>query len=99
MTRVVRQILQAISSELRMTKDAFLAVHTAAEAYLVRLFEDSNLCALHAKRETLHPSDILLARRIRGEAPRPLGDQEAAVAAAAAATAVASQKARKTKLA
>lgn len=39
----------------------------AAEAYLVSLFEDSMLCAIHAKRVTIMPRDIQLARRIRGE--------------------------------
>jgi histone H3 len=39
----------------------------AAEAYLVGIFEDSNLCAIHAKRVTIQPKDIELARRIRGE--------------------------------
>uniref|UniRef100_M8BIR0 Core Histone H2A/H2B/H3 domain-containing protein n=1 Tax=Aegilops tauschii TaxID=37682 RepID=M8BIR0_AEGTA len=39
----------------------------AAGAYLVGLFEDTNLCAIHAKRVTIMPKDIQLARRIRGE--------------------------------
>ena len=42
-------------------------VQEAAEAYLVGLFEDTNLCAIHAKRVTIMPKDIQLARRIRGE--------------------------------
>ena len=36
-------------------------------SYLVGLFEDTNLCAIHAKRVTIMPKDIQLARRIRGE--------------------------------
>ena len=47
--------------------EAMLALQEACEAYLVGLFEDSNLCALHAKRVTIIPKDIQLARRIRGE--------------------------------
>nr|XP_014353917.1 PREDICTED: histone H3-like [Latimeria chalumnae] len=39
----------------------------ATKAYLVGLFEDTNLCAIHAKRVTIMPKDIQLARRIRGE--------------------------------
>ena len=39
----------------------------ASEAYLVGLFADTNLCAIHAKRVTIMPKDIQLARRIRGE--------------------------------
>ena len=44
-----------------------LALQEAAEAYLVGHFEDTNLCAIHAKRVTIMPKDIQLARRIRGE--------------------------------
>jgi histone H3/H4 len=43
-----------------------LALQHAAEAHLVRVFEDSNLCAIHAKRVTIMVKDIQLARRIRG---------------------------------
>ncbi|RYQ85475.1 hypothetical protein Ahy_B10g105049 isoform A [Arachis hypogaea] len=46
---------------------AVAALQEAAEAYLVGLFEDTNLCAIHAKRVTIMPKDIQLARRIRGE--------------------------------
>ena len=45
----------------------FLKFQEASEAYLVGLFEDTNLCAIHAKRVTIMPKDIQLARRIRGE--------------------------------
>lgn len=44
-----------------------LILQEASEAYLVGLFEDTNLCAIHAKRVTIMPKDIQLARRIRGE--------------------------------
>ena len=43
------------------------ALQEAAEAYLAGLFEDTNLCAIHAKRVTIMPKGIQLARRIRGE--------------------------------
>jgi histone H3 len=46
---------------------AVLALQEASEAYLISLFEDTNLCAIHAKRVTIMPKDIQLARRIRGE--------------------------------
>ncbi len=46
---------------------AAMALQEASEAYLVGLFEDTNLCAIHAKRVTIMPKDIQLARRIRGE--------------------------------
>ncbi len=45
----------------------FCVLKEACEAYLVSLFEDTNLCAIHAKRVTIMPKDIQLARRIRGE--------------------------------
>ena len=43
------------------------ALHVASEDYLVGLFEDSYLCALHAKRVTLMKKDMTLARRLRGD--------------------------------
>ena len=46
---------------------AVLALQEAAEAYLVGLFEDTNLCVIHVKRVSIMPKDIQLARRIRGE--------------------------------
>ena len=46
---------------------AVYALQTAVEAYLVGLFEDTNLCAIHGKRVTIMVKDMLLARRIRGE--------------------------------
>ena len=65
--RLVREIAQDYNANLRFQSLAILAIQEAAEAYLVRLFEDTNLCALHAKRVTIMPKDINLARRIRGE--------------------------------
>ena len=53
--------------DARFQASAVLALQEAAEAYLVGLFEDSNLCAIHAKRVTIMPKDIQLAQRIRGE--------------------------------
>ena len=46
---------------------AAAALQEATEAYLVGLFEDMNLCAIHAKRVTIMPKDIQLAQRIHGE--------------------------------
>ena len=65
--RLVREIAQEFKSDLRFQGSAVLALQEAAEAYLVGLFEDTNLCAIHAKRVTIMPKDIQLARRIRGE--------------------------------
>ena len=65
--RLVREIAQSWKSDLRFQATAVMALQEASEAYLVGLFDDSNLCAIHAKRVTLMPKDMQLARRIRGE--------------------------------
>ena len=65
--RLVREIAQDFKTDLRFQGSAILALQEAAEAYLVGLFEDTNLCAIHAKCVTIMPKDIQLARRIRGE--------------------------------
>jgi len=65
--RLVKEIAQEHRADLRFQTAAVLALQEAAEAYLVTLFEDTNLCALHAKRITIMPKDMQLARRIRGE--------------------------------
>ena len=65
--RLVREIAQDISSSIRFQSSAIGALQEASEAYLVGLFEDTNLCALHAKRVTIMAKDMQLARRIRGE--------------------------------
>jgi histone H3/H4 len=64
---LVREIAQHLIPDLHFQSSALLALQEAAEAYLVGLFEDTNLCAIHAKRVTIMPKDIQLARRIRGE--------------------------------
>ncbi|XP_049294234.1 uncharacterized protein LOC125769544 [Anopheles funestus] len=65
--RLVREIAQDFKTDLRFQSAAVAALQEASEAYLVGLFEDTNLCAIHAKRVTIMPKDIQLARRIRGE--------------------------------
>ena len=65
--RLVREIAQDFKTNLRFQGAAIMALQEASEAYLVGLFEDTNLCAIHAKRVTIMPKDIQLARRIRGE--------------------------------
>lgn len=74
--RLVREIVKDTPSNLahggfcneyRMTGSALLAIQEAAEAYLAGLFEDTNLCALHANRTTIMPKDMQLARRLRSE--------------------------------
>ena len=68
--RLVREIAETMTingEDLRFQSPALLALHEASEAYLVNLFEDTNLCAIHAKHVTIMPKDMLLVRRIRGE--------------------------------
>jgi histone H3 len=65
--RLVREISQEFKSDIRWQSKATEALQEAAEAYMVGLFEDTNLCAIHAKRVTIMPKDMNLARRIRGE--------------------------------
>jgi histone H3 len=66
--RLVREIQQSITrGEYRWQATAILALQEAAEAHLVSLFEDCNLCAIHAKRVTIMVKDMQLARRIRGQ--------------------------------
>jgi len=65
--RLLREIGQDFKSDLRFQGSTVLALQESAEAYLVGLFEETNLCAIHAKRVTIMPKDVQLARRIRGE--------------------------------
>ena len=51
---------------MRFQSAALSAIQEAAEAYLTSLFEDTNLAAIHAKRVTIQPKDLLLAYRLRG---------------------------------
>jgi histone H3 len=64
---MVREIAQEWKQEVRFQSQAVLALQEAAEAYLVSLFEDTNLCAIHAKRVTIMSKDLQLAKRIRGD--------------------------------
>ncbi len=67
--RVVREIAQKMfpNEDLRFQSLAVLALHEASEAYMVGMFDNTNLAALHAKRVTIMPRDILLAQHLRGE--------------------------------
>jgi histone H3 len=64
--RVVREVSFHINKTIRFQSSAILALQESAEAYLVGLFEDTNACAIHAKRTTIMIKDMQLARRIRG---------------------------------
>ena len=71
----VRAILRSLTGESeksatqvhRFQASALLALQEACEAAVVNLYEDAYLCTQHAKRATLFPADVALARRIRGD--------------------------------
>lgn len=69
--RLVREITRSLSLDqdlpYKYQVAALLALQEAAEAFLVYLFEDTNLCCIHARRVTIMPRDIHLARRLRNE--------------------------------
>ena len=65
--RLVREVAQGHKSDCRFQASAIGALQESSEAYNIGLFEDTNLCTIHAKRVTIMPKDIQLARRIRGE--------------------------------
>ena len=64
---LVREILQDHRFDLHLTPATMLALQEAAESFLVYLFEDTNLCAIHAKHVTIMPKDMKLALRIQGD--------------------------------
>ncbi len=61
----MHEIIQQISTELRVMSDALESLQEAAEAYLVHVFEDSNLCAIHAKHVMVMPKDFALVQWLR----------------------------------
>jgi histone H3/H4 len=67
--RLVKETLSTFTNKpYRWEASALLALQEAAEAHIVKLMEESNLCAIHCKRVTIMPRDMQLARRIRGQA-------------------------------
>jgi len=65
--RLVRELASNYKDGLRFQSAAIAAIQESTEAYCVGLLSDSNLCAVHARRVTIMPRDIHLARRLRGE--------------------------------
>ena len=74
--RLVRHITEEIDYQMRFQSQALLALQEASEAYIVGLFEDTNLCAIHANRVTVQKKDMELARRIRGDRMMDHRDQQ-----------------------
>ncbi|KAI1710205.1 core histone h2A/H2B/H3/H4 domain-containing protein [Ditylenchus destructor] len=65
--RLVKEIAQEYKTDVRFQSLTMTVLQEAAEAFLVGLLEDTNLCAIHARRVTIMPKDMKLARRLRGE--------------------------------
>ena len=65
--RIIKNLAGEVRADVRFQSQAVLALQEATEAYLVGLFEDTNLCAIHAKRVTIMSKDLQLAKRIRGD--------------------------------
>merc|ERR1712094_88056 len=65
--RLVREIAHESNADLYFQRQALLALQEATETYLVGVFEDTNLAAIHGKRVTIMPRDLQLARRLRGD--------------------------------
>nr|CAD7460217.1 unnamed protein product [Timema tahoe] len=65
--RLVREIAQDFKTDLRFQSSVVMTLQEASEAYLVGVFKDTNLCAIHTKCVTIMLKDIQLARYISGE--------------------------------
>ena len=62
--RLVREVCQKLNPELRFQSTALLALQEGAESFLVQMFEDVNICAIHGGRVTIQPKDIQLWNRM-----------------------------------
>lgn len=65
--RLVRDIAKQVMPDAKFNSNALKAMQECTEMYISRLFEDTNLCCIHAKRKTLFVKDMALAKRIRGD--------------------------------
>ena len=66
-SRLVREVAQDFKTDLLFQRSAIGALQEAAENFLISLMEDTNLCAIHAKRVTIFPKDMQLARKLRND--------------------------------
>ena len=64
--RLVKEISQELKPGLRFQSTALLALQEATENYIVNMFDQVNLCAIHGGRVTIQVKDIVLCRRIKG---------------------------------
>jgi len=65
--RLVREVASQHKEGIRFQSTALEALQEAAEAYVVSVLSDANLCALHCRRMTPQCTDLRLARRLRGD--------------------------------
>lgn len=65
--RLVREIAQDIYPDIRFQSAAIGALQEASEGFITTLFDDTNLCAIHARRVTVSVRDMKLALRLRGD--------------------------------
>eukprot|EP00758_Cryptobia_borreli_P001912 Tbor_TRINITY_DN2635_c0_g1::TRINITY_DN2635_c0_g1_i1::g.17984::m.17984/K11253/H3; histone H3 len=65
--RLIKELLNKTKESMRLSPSASEAIQEATEAYMVSLLSDANLCSIHAKRVTIMPRDLRLARRLRGD--------------------------------
>jgi histone H3 len=65
--RLTREIGQNYRDDLRFSGNFIALFQFVVESYLIDLLKHAYLCSIHAKRQTLEPKDLQLARRIRGE--------------------------------
>ncbi len=65
--RLVREVAQGEKDGIRFQTSAVLAKQEATESYMVNLFADTCLCAIHGNRVTIQPRDLRLARRLRAD--------------------------------
>ena len=66
-SRLCREVAQNFKTDLRFQPSTLMALQESCESYIIGIMEDTNLCSIHAKRVTIMPKDVQLARRIRGE--------------------------------
>lgn len=62
--RLVQEVSQGYKSNLRIKSEAYAALQAACEDHIIELFRKSNQCAIHEKRETIQPKDMLLALKM-----------------------------------
>jgi histone H3 len=65
--RLIREIAQDCKNDLRFTRDALEAAHTAVEQYITEVFDRTQIACIHAKRVTITDKDMKVAQLLAGE--------------------------------